>query len=242
MAEHESLTALYSLTGEMPHRIHVEIFTFLGLLGDLRGKRVLDAACGHGLYSRILKQRGAARVVGVDLSEPLLQIARDIEAKSPLGIEYVHADITSAPDLGELDLVTAVWLFPFAETPEHLEAIARGLHRRLVPGGVLAGITASTDLAPDRAVYERYGLAVHTPAAPGDGDLYTVDIHSDPPFSFSARFWTVPAVERALSAAGFRDVAWSPPRCSPEGMAQLGADHWATMLDHPLMRFFTCRR
>jgi SAM-dependent methyltransferase len=238
----ESLTALYSLTGEMPHRIHVEIFTFLRMLGDVSGKRVLDAACGHGLYSRIVKQRGAARVVGVDLSAPLLQIARDIERKSPLGIDYRQADVLDAPDLGTFDVVTAVWLLPFAETYEQLEAMARNLHGRLVPGGLLAGITSSTVLAADLSEYEKYGLAAHAPASPGDGDVYTVDIHSEPPFSFSARFWTVPTVERALTAAGFRDVAWRPPACSADGIGDFGAEHWATMLDHPLMRFFTCRR
>jgi SAM-dependent methyltransferase len=242
MAAPESLTALYSLTGEMPHRIHLEIFTFLDLIGEVTGKRVLDAACGHGLYSRVLKRRGAARVVGVDLSEPLLQVARDIEKKLPLGIEYLCADITSALDIEAIDLATAVWLFPFADTPERLEAMASGLYRTLVPGGMLAGVTSSTALAPDLSAYEKYGLTAHAPAAPGDADVYTVDIHSNPPFSFSARFWTAPTLERALSAAGFREVTWGPPRCSPEGMAELGADYWATMLEYPLMRFFTCRK
>lgn len=242
MAEHESLTVLYSLTGEMPHRIHVEIFTLLGLLGDVTGKRVLDAACGHGLYSRILKQRGAAHVVGLDLSEPLLQVARDIEQKSPLGIEYRLGDVLDAPDLGGFDLATAVWLFPFAETPEQLEAMARSLHQKLAPGGTLAGITASTALAPDLSAYAKYGLTPQAPPRPGDADVYTVHIHSDPPFSFSARFWTAPTVERALASAGFRDVAWGQPRCSAEGAEEHGAEYWSTMLDHPLMRFFTCRK
>lgn len=241
MIENDGLTALYALTGEMPHRIHVEIFTMLGLVGDARGKRVLDAACGHGLFTRVLKQQGAARVVGVDLSEPLLQVARDIEAKSPLGIDYVLGDVTAEPDIGPFDLVTAAWLLPFAETEEHLHAMARSLHRKLAPGGLLAGITASTALAPDLGSYRRYGLTPHAPPSPGDGDVYTVDIHADPPFSFSARFWTAPTVERALSAAGFHEVAWSPPRCSPRGLAEHGEGHWATMLEHPVMRFFTCR-
>jgi SAM-dependent methyltransferase len=226
----------------MPHRIHLEIFTFLGLIGDVTGKRVLDAACGHGLYSRVLKQRGAARVVGVDLSEPLLQVARDIEQKMPLDIEYRWADVLDAPDIGAFDLVTAVWFFFFVETPEQLDAMARSLHQKLAPGRMLAGITSSTALAHDLSAYEKYGLTARAPSTPGDADMYAVDIHSDPPFSFSARFWTAPTIERTLCSAGFRDVTWSPPRCSPEGMAELGPDHWATMLEHPLMRFFTCRK
>lgn len=242
MDAHDDFTALYSLTGEMPHRIHVEMFTLLGLLGDVRGKGVLDAACGHGLFTRALKQLGAGRVVGVDLSEPLLAVARDLEQKEPLGVEYRHADITGAADLTGFDAATAAWLLPFADTPEQLGAMARGLHDKLAPGGLLAGITPSTDLAPDLARYDRYGLTVHAPPRPGDADMYTVDVHADPPFSFSARFWTAASVERALRGAGFRDVAWHAPRLSPEGQARLGPEHWAAMMEYPLMRFFTCRR
>ena len=71
--------------------------------------------------------------------------------------------------------------------------------------------------------------------------VVATNTHADPPFSFSARFWTAPTIERALSAAGFHEVAWSPPRCSPQGLAEHGEGHWATMLEHPVMRFFTCR-
>src|SRR6185503_11980590 len=97
MSRYENLTATYSLTSEMPHRVHIEIYTLLSLLGDVRGKSILDAACGHGLYSRILKESGAARVVGVDLTESLVQIAREIEQNKPLGIEYHVMDVLDAP-------------------------------------------------------------------------------------------------------------------------------------------------
>ena len=40
---------------------------FLAFVGDLRGRRVLDAGCGEGYNTRLLA-RGGARVTGVDLS------------------------------------------------------------------------------------------------------------------------------------------------------------------------------
>lgn len=39
----------------------------LGLLGDITGRRVLDAGCGDGYLARVLAARGA-RVTGIDLS------------------------------------------------------------------------------------------------------------------------------------------------------------------------------
>jgi malonyl-CoA O-methyltransferase len=46
------------------------------LLPDLAGLDALDAGCGTGRYLRLLRARGARRVVGVDLSRPMLAPAR----------------------------------------------------------------------------------------------------------------------------------------------------------------------
>lgn len=46
------------------------------LLPDLAGKRVLDLGCGFGWHCRYAAQQGAADVVGVDLSEKMLERAR----------------------------------------------------------------------------------------------------------------------------------------------------------------------
>lgn len=60
------------------------------LLGDVSGKRILDAGCGEGYYSRRLATRGAI-VTGIDGSEALLRIARE---KSGERIRYLNADLT----------------------------------------------------------------------------------------------------------------------------------------------------
>jgi SAM-dependent methyltransferase len=64
------------------------------LLGAVVGLRVLDVACGHGRMTRELARRGA-EVVGIDLSAALLNKAKGIEQSEPLGIRYLHADVTS---------------------------------------------------------------------------------------------------------------------------------------------------
>ena len=47
----------------------------LALLGDVAGKRVLDAACGPGLYAGELVRRGA-QVIGFDHSPRMVEICR----------------------------------------------------------------------------------------------------------------------------------------------------------------------
>ena len=65
----------------------------LDLLGDVQGKRILDAGCGEGRFARMLAQRGAT-VVAVDLSQRMIELAHAEEAKAPLGIEYAEMSMT----------------------------------------------------------------------------------------------------------------------------------------------------
>src|SRR5439155_12168405 len=53
----------------------VEQPSFLALLPDVRGRRVLDLGCGVGQLVLHLAQTGADDVVGVDVSERMLGLA-----------------------------------------------------------------------------------------------------------------------------------------------------------------------
>jgi ubiquinone/menaquinone biosynthesis C-methylase UbiE len=64
----------------------------LDLVGEVRGQRVCDLACGQGYVSRRLAVRGA-QVVGIDISTKLLGLAEERERSSPLGIQYRHGDV-----------------------------------------------------------------------------------------------------------------------------------------------------
>ncbi|MGK7903298.1 MAG: class I SAM-dependent methyltransferase [Hormoscilla sp.] len=92
MAVYDSIADQYQKTLALPFRLHIEAYTYFNLLGDIAGKSILDLACGEGFYTRKLKLRGAARVVGVDISEKMLSLARLSETRQPLGIEYILCD------------------------------------------------------------------------------------------------------------------------------------------------------
>ncbi len=62
------------------------IFNFLG---DVRGKRILDLACGQGYLSQRLAESGA-EVIGIDLSAELLKIAKKYEEEKKNGVIYLH--------------------------------------------------------------------------------------------------------------------------------------------------------
>lgn len=83
----------------------------LSLLDDVRGKKVLDAGCGAGYFSRLLAERGA-KVTGVDLSGEFLEIARRYERMKPLGIRYERADLANLSRIPSrhFDLVVSVYV------------------------------------------------------------------------------------------------------------------------------------
>lgn len=58
-----------------PHNALMEIeqAAMLKLLTDLRGRDVLDLACGTGRYGRIARERGARSVIGIDNSADMLR-------------------------------------------------------------------------------------------------------------------------------------------------------------------------
>jgi 2-polyprenyl-3-methyl-5-hydroxy-6-metoxy-1,4-benzoquinol methylase len=61
----------------------------LALLPDVRDRRVLDLGCGAGQLAHHLAQRGAAEVVGVDVSERMLALARS---------DWAHPRVTYLKD------------------------------------------------------------------------------------------------------------------------------------------------
>jgi len=77
------------------------------LIGDVRGRLVLDLACGEGYNTRILARKGA-KVTGIDFSEKLIELARRQEAKEKLGVCYHVLDATDLKEFSSnhFDLVT----------------------------------------------------------------------------------------------------------------------------------------
>lgn len=106
----------------------------LRMLGDVRGRRVLDAGCGHGYLSRMLAARGAG-VVGVEPARSLYEYAAGKERELHQGIRYVRADLSRLPDLdGPFDAVVASMVLH--SIPEWERALASCV-QSLREGGLL---------------------------------------------------------------------------------------------------------
>jgi SAM-dependent methyltransferase len=98
------------------------------------GKRVLDVACGLGYGTRYLRAAGAASVLGVDVAEEAIRMAREQYATD--GVSFAIADAHHLSDT-----VAAAWdVITSFETIEHLVDPGKFIAEcgaLLAPGGVL---------------------------------------------------------------------------------------------------------
>ena len=102
------------------------------LIGNVKGKRVLDLACGEGYNTRILARRGAT-VVAVDFSKSLIELAMQKETEESLGITYYVSDAVDLKELptNHFDLVTCFMaLHDIEHYEDALSEVARVLKEK----------------------------------------------------------------------------------------------------------------
>lgn len=148
------------------------------LLGDVQGKRILDAGCGQGYLARLLAKRGA-QVTGVEPAEAWYRYALEREKTEQLGIIYQQADLSSWTGTDEtFDYVIANMVFmdiPDLQPALHncVQALKhRGrlifslLHPCFEETGAAwkeKGYVEIRDYFQERAVKQSFGYFIHRP-------------------------------------------------------------------------------
>lgn len=121
-----------SAVGSLTERF--EIAAVFDLLGPLEGKRFLDVGCGDGIYSVEAARRGA-RVSGLDLSEDMLNKARERSLAEGVKVDWQAGDACRLPYPDcSFDVVVAITLLCLLPTPG---AAVSEMVRVLAPGGRL---------------------------------------------------------------------------------------------------------
>lgn len=112
----------------------IEQRLILELMGELDGRRVLDAGCGDGALVRAAASRGA-RATGLDPDAAMLAAARSRVAQSGLRASFVEGGIEQLPFRNaSFDVVAAVTVLCLV--PNAAEAVGE-MARVLRPGGRL---------------------------------------------------------------------------------------------------------
>lgn len=240
--DYDPIAEQYRLAKEQPWRAAIEAYTFLGLIGDPSGQEVIDLACGEGFYTRRVRQKGAARMTGIDLSARMIELARAQEAEQRLGIDYVVGDAKTLDGGTQYDLAVAAYLLNYARDRAELCAMCNAISHGLRPGGRFVTVNSSPLLDFSAAPsYRPYGFEARLAASPGEGAPITWTFFLDGgSFEIENYFLDAAIHEEAFRAAGFREIRWHGPLLSPEAEAAEGRDYWDGFLDRSPIAFIEC--
>ena len=158
-----------------------ERYTFFRMVGALDGQHALDLACGFGFYTRLLKQHGAAQVLGVDISSEMIRLAQQQEQAEPLGITYQVGDAVTLPLLGPFDLITAFHLLHYATSTEQLRGMCRSAYDNLVAGGRFIAYTINPAFTLSKPNSTKYGVTVLRQVPEEDRYVCDAEFMTDPP-------------------------------------------------------------
>jgi ubiquinone/menaquinone biosynthesis C-methylase UbiE len=203
-----------------PHQF-MAYSTWLEEIGDIKGKKVLDLACGGGTSTRMLSDHGAC-VVGVDISEAMLRVALQKEKDNPAGNKYILAD-ASVPELyseEKFDMVVAAFMLHYANNLEMLKGFVKNIALNLNSGGRFVSINMSPVhpiLLPGK---DLSGSSKWLDEPFKDGTRLEVILWSGenkPILTLTDYHWSKETYEEVFKEAGLMNIQWTELRMHEEG-------------------------
>lgn len=184
-------------------------YNLLSALGDIRGKTILDLACGDGYSSRLLAKKGA-HVTGVDISFAQIERAKALEAGDPQGISYHLGDV-AALDIGQrFDIITPTFLYHYAESKEVMAKWIERTAHHLAPGGMMVALLCSLQPIIPRLTNANHATKWEGPEGIEGSTirLFLYDQEGQEACSFAYYYWAPETYVTLLQQAGFTDIKW----------------------------------
>ncbi len=93
-----------STAGKVPTQLREPLFSGI----DFKGKTFIDVGCNSGQYCLMAKQRGAHRVMGIDVNEKRLTQAKTLAENESLDIQYEVRSVFDTDSLGRFDILFCI--------------------------------------------------------------------------------------------------------------------------------------
>ena len=170
-------------------------------LDDLAGKTVLDIGCNAGFFAMRVKERGAARVVGIDIDPLVLRQARFLSERTGLEVELYERSAYDILDWGPFDIVLCLGVLYHLRHPLlALDNIARICQGRLFAQMVIKASVDEFAPAPDYALTED---GIYTDASFPKMFFIEKSVNED-----TTNWWfaTRSCLTAMLRSAGFTDI------------------------------------
>lgn len=132
------------------------------LLPGFQGKRVLDLGCGYGWHCLYAAEHGAGYVLGTDISEKMLEVAR--QKAGALNIAYRRCSMEDLAFEDEsFDVVISSLALHYIES---FEGLVHDVYRWMTPGGAFVFSVEHpvfTSYGTQDWIYDENGAIMHFP-------------------------------------------------------------------------------
>eukprot|EP00929_Paragymnodinium_shiwhaense_P078251 TRINITY_DN40525_c0_g1_i1.p1 TRINITY_DN40525_c0_g1~~TRINITY_DN40525_c0_g1_i1.p1 ORF type:complete len:366 (+),score=94.86 TRINITY_DN40525_c0_g1_i1:60-1157(+) len=200
-------------------------YTLFKLVGNMRGKRVLDMPSGSGEQTERCLMKGAKHVTSADISPEQLAITKKRIEKRGWLERWSSIQGDACRPMEELqkgghDILLAFFLFEYCSTEAELEQMAKNLFDAAEPGARLANLFFPCVNDPDsiKHVVDVVGAectAYSPDIKPGDKVRITWHKAKGTP-SMEVYHWPVDAGLKALEKAGFTQVRTGKMEVDPK--------------------------
>jgi ubiquinone/menaquinone biosynthesis C-methylase UbiE len=134
----ESVSEWYQKESKIPIDIHYGPGSpnedKLKLLGNLKGKNILEIGCG-GAQCGIAMAKKGAKVTGIDISEQQLKFAKKLSEKNKVDIKFIQRDFRKFPEIksNSQDIVFSAYALQYCD---RLDICFKEVHRVLKKKGI----------------------------------------------------------------------------------------------------------
>lgn len=217
----------------------IETPIITAMLPDLKGKKVLDVGCGMGQHALQYAKKGAASVLGIDISEKMLEFAR--KHNSAENITYKRMAFEDLDEFTEkFDVITSSLAFDYAED---FGKLMKTIHRLLEKEGVLVFSMSHPICTAYDGVYDRYTRTE-------TGERLYANLHNYEVEGVRHIHWVVDDYEvyhrtfatlvNSIASAGFI-IEECRESSVPEDIRLEHADLFGGEIHQPNFIFFRCR-
>jgi ubiquinone/menaquinone biosynthesis C-methylase UbiE len=214
-------------------------------VGDLKGKSLLDLACGNGEYTRKFRLAGADPVIGSDLSQGMIDLALGHEETEPLGIEYIVDDVYNMKENRTFEVVTAIHLLHYMRHEVDLERALRSIYTLIKDGGKFVTLMANPefDLSKHDPQDSKTKMGYYfTKADPQNGGEFNFYPGGFDHIKLVFYRWHQSFIEKLAEKIGYSTVDWMEPFVSEAGLAKYGKEYFANHINNPQAKLLILRK
>lgn len=214
-----------SFVDEDPVRNFLHYPTVIKILGNVKGKKILDIGCGDGLFDRKLAKEYGAQVTGYDKASDLIALAKQEENKNPLGIVYSVDDPLSFNAVGMFEKSLSVMVLSYSPDAGYLVNFFHSAYRALEKGGRFISVIFNPEFkAFDKVVANR--IFKQKNGKIEVNFLNSKSTNSEVKFTALLNQFSTSEYTVAAQKAGFQKINWEKLYPISEGVKALGKEFW----------------